>query len=259
MTPTGLLGDGRVAWKRRQGLAHRDRRHDAALVGVVDARRSYYGGLRNGDRDAPAARGPARAWAAPEAASTPVTAKIAESRGKGPKVGQRRLRGRGPEIRIVHDVEHVIETLGGLRVVLPIVRGLGNRVLLLDDGWQDPPPHLGERRADARRHIGLARLIPGLDGDHRRDGLLGVGIAAKRQEAERAVLLNGSLLVRSVRSFAQLVEDDQRVFVRRRRVEIARRRQRIVGGGGRKRRQERRRRIAAAQCFALIAVSSYRR
>src|SRR4029453_10359125 len=94
-----------------------------------------------------------------------------------------------------------------------------------------PLPDLGKRRADPRRHVGFSRLVPRLNGNDRRDGLLGVTRATKRQQAEGTVLLDGPFFVRSVRRLAQLVENHQGVFIRGRGVQITGRGERVVGGG----------------------------
>jgi hypothetical protein len=78
-------------------------------------------------------------------------------------------------------------------------------------------------------------LIRGRGRDHRLNRLLGVGLPPEREEAEGAVLFDGALIVGSARLGAQTVQQQQRILVCRRRVQVARHRERVVGPGGRDR------------------------
>ena len=76
---------------------------------------------------------------------------------------------------------------------------------------------VGERRADARRRVGLAGLERRLGGDDRFDRLLRVGGAAERQQAEGAVLFDRARLAGGMLRRAQAVQHRQRI---------------VIGGGG---------------------------
>src|SRR5262249_33792423 len=118
--------------------------------------------------------------------------------------------------------------------VLAVVGGLGQRVPLLDDRRQHATPHLGERGADARRHLVLRRVVVGVGVDHRLDRLLRVAGSSQRQQTKRTVLLDGARIDRRRIAVVQAVQQRQRFVIRRRRVEVARRDQIValcVGAG----------------------------
>ncbi len=160
----------------------------------------------------------------------------AEAGGKPEKVAERRLLRFVRDVRIGECGEHPFEQVGRDRPFLAIERGLGHRVLLLNDVRQHPATDGGERGSHARRRIAVAGKIRRLRGDHRLDRLFGVGGAAQREEAERAVLFDGARLAGRMVRRAQLVQDRERVVVGRGGVQVASRGQvaALLRRGGRR-------------------------
>ena len=76
-----------------------------------------------------------------------------------------------------------------------VVAPLGRRVALAGDCGKHSTPDILERRADARRGVGFARLEEWINGNHRRDRFFCFRCAAECEEAQRSHLLDSAHLV----------------------------------------------------------------
>jgi hypothetical protein len=97
---------------------------------------------------------------------------------------------------------------------------------LLNHVRQYPLAHVAECGANTGRHVGR-RAVRRIPDDDRLDRALGFTGPAESQQAQRAILLDHPLLVRPA-GVGQLAEHGQRVFIRRRRIQLAGRRERIL-------------------------------
>jgi hypothetical protein len=113
-------------------------------------------------------------------------------------------------------------------VILAIEGGLRLGVSLLHDRRKHPAADVGECRADSWRDLGFVGLVRRSGFDDRRDRLLGLGATPEREQAERAVLIDGPRVGRRA-VYLESIQHGQRVLIRRRQVELAGTGQRVLG------------------------------
>ncbi len=155
---------------------------------------------------------------------------IAEPEREHSQVRERRLAGGRREIGVGKQIQQLAEAFRGDAVVLSIERRLGLHVFLLRQIGQQAPAHVAEGRAHARRDVVVGRVVRGVGRHDGFDGLRRLARLAERQQAERAVLIDGAVVIHlRDAARAQAIEGSQGVLVGGGRVQVASGGQRVLG------------------------------